>query len=108
MAKELPRFKYLDGRHVVAAVFYVYLDNCVFEGLSKRSANSQAWTLLDELRKDLHDRVRTRWTAISGKDRDWFPYSVEYVCRLYVWIQSLDDEKLAAWLDEFGLEDIRI
>lgn len=107
MAKELPRFKYLDRRHVVSAVFYVYLDTCVFEGLSKRKANSQSWLLLDELRKDLHDRTRTRWAAVAGKDRDWFPYSAEYVCRLYAWIQSLEDDALDAWLAELGLEDPR-
>lgn len=90
---------YLDWRPFAAAVLEVYRQN-EKNGSPEYLASADVWATIDDLRQDIHDRTKQAWCRITGKDKTWFPYSVNAVSRLYFRFRKRNDAELMAFEQE--------
>lgn len=99
--KLLPTLKYLNYVFIAAAVMEVFRYNQnTGEVIQKFDASSDAWVVHSDMRKDLFLRTREAWCRLANKDFTWFPYSEDYVARLYMRFRKRNPDQLKAWEKE--------
>ena len=89
-------FRALDYKYIAAAVFLVYRQNRQHEIFSY-DADADLWVSNSACRDDLFNRVRLQWVACSRKPITLFPYSVDYVCQVYLKVRDLSKEARKKW-----------
>ena len=97
--------KYLSWDHIAGAVLDVFAENRAQEKLSHFSADSESWARYSEQRQDVWRRTRAAWCTRTGKDFTWFPYSEDYVARLYDRFCKLEPFELKAYQEETATID---
>ncbi len=92
-------FRALDFKFIAAAMLIVYKQNRQHETFSY-DADSDLWIANSACRDDLFDRVRLQWVAAARKPITLFPYSVDYVCQVYLKVRGLTREARKTWRRE--------
>lgn len=100
MATLVSTLGYLDAKYVAAAVLEVFDENVNYEPISGFAADSPWWVLNGDQRADLFKRARMAWCRLARKDFTWFPYSEDYVVRLYVRFGSAKHAVRKIWRRE--------
>lgn len=99
--KLLPTLKYLNYAYIAAAVLEVFRYNqTTGEVIQKFDASADVWAIHSDMRKDLFTRTREAWCRLAGKDFTWFPYSEDYVAKLYMRFRKRNPAELKAWEKE--------
>ncbi len=102
MAELLKTLGYLSPGLAAGAVLRVYADNLAVSPLFGFGARAPEWPVHSELRADLFKRTRDWWCRLAKKDFTWFPYSEDYVARLYARVCRRTDAELTAWAGELA------
>lgn len=94
------RFRGLDWRLILGSVIQMFRQNQRMYLLVARPAKSQDWLILEKCRKEIFLCVRAEWAVRSGLHEEKFPYSEEYVVRLYALVKDSDGKLVAEWEKE--------
>lgn len=99
----LPTLKYLNYAYIAAAVLEVFRYNQkVAEPVQKFEASADVWAIHSDLRRDIYTRAKEAWCRLAKKDFTWFPYSEDYVAKLYMRFRKRNPSQLRAWEKELG------
>lgn len=93
-----PTLKYLSDALIAAAVLEVFRFNQkVAEPIQKFEASADVWAIHSTMRADIYNRARDAWCRLARKDFTWFPYSEDYVAKLYMRFRKRNPAQLKAW-----------
>lgn len=99
--KLLPTLKYLNYAFIAAAVLEVFRYNQnVAEPIQKFDASADVWAINSEMRRDIFTRAKEAWCRLAKKDFTWFPYSEDYVAKLYMRFRKRNPAELKQWESE--------
>lgn len=98
--KLLPTLKYLSHRLIASAVLSVFRANQKFTPIAGFTASADGWANNSVMRADVYARARTAWCKLADKDFTYFPYSEDYVAKLYMRFRKRNPEQLSAWEKE--------
>jgi hypothetical protein len=93
----LPTLDYANPRYGLAAVIAAHAENengQVFDGFAP---DSDAWLNHSDMRADLFRRTRMAWCRITGRDFTRFPFSEDFVVRLYGRVMLASAARRKAW-----------
>ena len=103
--KLMPTLKYLNYAFIAAAVMEVFRYNQkLAEPIQKFDASADVWAIHSDMRRDIWTRTREAWCKLAGKDFTWFPYSEDYVAKLYMRFRKRNPDELKAWEKELKQE----
>jgi hypothetical protein len=74
---------YLAWWHIAGAVLDVFQLNQRNEAHRQYKASADSWCMFDCLRQEIFNNTIRFWCERTGRDKVWFPYSIDGVCRLY-------------------------
>ena len=98
MKRKPPSLSYLEDRFILLAIVRVLLYNHQYAApIQKFPVTSSAWTTHSDMRKDIHGRAVATWCEETGKDFTWFPYSVDFIARLYGKFKRTPLARLKRW-----------
>lgn len=95
-----PTLDYAAPRWAAAAVLEVFRENQKTKVFSGFKATSPQWCRNAEMRADLWKRTRFAWCRLAGKDFTWFPFSEDFVVRLYARFSRALPATRRAWRAE--------
>lgn len=95
-----PSLHYLQWFYFALAVLKVFRQNENFTTFSGFEANSDAWTVDADLRKDIWTRTRDEWVKLTNMDFTAFPYRKTTVAKFYLRLRKKNEETLAGWQKE--------
>lgn len=82
---------------LAAAVLAVRDRNHSESRISGFAADAEEWATNSVKRRELLDRVREAWCPLAKKDFTYFPYSEDYVARLYLRVARRTPEGRKTW-----------
>jgi len=97
LSKLLPTLKYLEHRLIASAVMEVFRYNQKFKPIAGFTASADSWAIHSDMRADIYKRAKEAWCRLANKDFTCFPYSEDYVAKLYMRYRKRNPEQLAAW-----------
>lgn len=95
-----PTLDYAAPRYAAAAVLEVFRENQKTRVFSGFKSTSPWWCRNSEMRADLLKRTRLAWCRIVHKDFTWFPFSEDFVVRLYARVSRALPSSRRAWRAE--------
>ncbi len=96
--------KHLDWRHIAAAVLDVFRENEANEkkDTAATKARADTWSICSQHRRRIHDRARCLWMRDTGLGEEWWPYSEDYVARLYFRFRKRSEVELQGFNNEIA------
>lgn len=92
---------YLHPAYAAAAVLEVFRYNAtVAEPVQGFAADAAEWATHSAMRADLFSQAAAAWCRLAGRDFTWFPYSEDYVARLYARVAAAPADRRKAWAAE--------
>ena len=90
---------YLAWQYLAGAVMEVFRENQALEDRDRKRtpANSEDWTVCDQMRQDLWVRARACWCARTGIRSQHFPYSRDAVVKIYLRYRKRSSLEVAAF-----------
>lgn len=99
--KLLDTLQYLSADNIASAVLAIAkenrLDGGVFNGFP---VAAEEWWTHSKLRRDLFERIQFAWCRVTKKDFTWFPYSEDYVIKLYMRLSRAGPKTRKRWISE--------
>lgn len=96
----LDTLSYLAPHFAASAVLRVFQENAKYKPIAGFSAEHDAWTTQSDLREDLFKRAKLQWCQLTKKDFTYFPYSIDYVAKLYSRLCQQEPQTVKRWSAE--------
>lgn len=94
--------QYLDWRHIARALFAILAENKKWAKISGMPPDDDDWHWAPEFRADLLCRAKNHWCHATGRSRGFFPYSEDFVARLYARLSKLSAAKRKEYKKEMA------
>lgn len=90
-------FQSLTWWPIALSTLEVYQENEKLKPFAGFAANASDWVTIDSMRRDIWERTRGAWCRKLNRPFSTFPYSIDYVARLYQILRTSSDAARTDW-----------